>query len=361
MATKNKKLKIAQIAPLWFPVPPKKYGGIERVVAQLCDGLVDRGHDVTLFAAPGSKTRAKLLSVYNKPLIAGGVSWSDPFWNLRNLAKAYEMADEGDFDIIHSHLDIWTLFFENLTKVPTVHTMHNSLLKTGVEVNMDFRLKLFSEERKKSNIVFISESAKRQSVIKFKTNEVIYNGINLNNFKFNPVGGDHFVWVSRIDDYKGVENAIAVAEKMKVKLFLAGRLDKSQVGYFNKKIKPHLNKDIVYYGELTEKQLSKFFGSAKAFIYPIEWEEPFGLVVAESMACGTPVIAYNRGSMSELIENGKTGFVVKSNLNDLMDAMKKIDKIDRCEVRKSVEKLFSRETMVENYEKFYYKLLSRKK
>ncbi|MCL5017130.1 MAG: glycosyltransferase family 4 protein [Patescibacteria group bacterium] len=360
MNKKNKKLKIAQIAPLWFTIPPKKYGGIERIVAELCDGLVDKGHDVTLFAAPGSKTKAKLISVFPKPLIEGGVSWSDPFWNLRNLAKAYEMADKGEFDIIHSHMDVWTLFFQNLTKVPTISTMHNSLLKTGVEINKDFRMRLYNEERKNSNIAFISRSAKDQSAIKFKSSLVIYNGINLKHFKFNPVGGDHFIWVSRIDDYKGIENAIAAAEKLKVKLFFAGRLDKSQVGYFNKKIKPHLNKNIVYFGELTESQLSDFYGNAKAFIYPIEWEEPFGLVVAESMACGTPVIAYDRGSMSELIKDGKTGFVVDSNLNALIRAMKKIDKIDRREVRKRVEKMFSKRTMVENYEKFYYKLISRK-
>jgi len=358
MANK-KKLKIAQIAPLWFSVPPKKYGGIERVVARLCDGLVENGHDVTLFAAAGSKTKAKLISVYPEPLIEGGVAWSDPFWNLRNLAKAYEMADKGDFDIIHSHLDVWTLFFQNLTKVPTISTMHNSLYKTGSEINGDFRLKLFNEERNKTNIAFISKSAKKQSKIKFKISEVIYNGIDVRSFKFNPTGGDHFIWVSRIDDYKGIENAIAAAEALKVKLLLAGRLDESQVPYFNTRIKPHLGRSIQYVGELTEKQLSSFYGKAKAFIYPIEWEEPFGLVVAESMACGTPVIAYNRGSMPELIENGKTGFVVDSNLNSLIAAMKKVDQIDRRAVRARVEKMFSKEIMVDNYEKFYYELLSR--
>lgn len=354
-----KKLKIAQIAPLWFPVPPKKYGGIERVVAQLCDGLVDRGYDVTLFAAPGSKTKAKLVSVFPKPLIEGGVPWSDPFWNLRNLSRVFEMANAGNFDIIHSHLDVWTLFFQNLTKIPTVFTMHNSLYKTRIEVNKDSRLRLFREERDKSKIVFISKSAKRQSMVKFKNSQVIYNGIDFSHFKFNSVGGNHFIWISRIDDYKGIENAIVAAETLNVKLLLAGRLDKSQVTYFNTRIKPHLNKNIQYVGELTERQLSDFYGKARAFIYPIEWEEPFGLVVVESMACGTPVIAYNRGSMTELIENGKTGFVVESNLKSLTDAMKKIDRIDRHLVRVRAKELFSKEIMVDNYEKYYYKLLSK--
>ena len=138
-----KKLRIAQIAPLWVKVPPEKYGGIERIVAMLCDGLVENGHDVTLFAVGGSKTKAKLVSVFEKPLIEAGISWSNPIWNLRNLSKAYEMAQDGDFDIIHCHLDIWGLFFHNLTKIPTLHTMHNPLYRTNADANKDDRLRLF--------------------------------------------------------------------------------------------------------------------------------------------------------------------------------------------------------------------------
>lgn len=354
-----KKLRIAQVAPLWIKVPPEKYGGIERIVAMLCDGLVEKGHDVTLFAAGGSDTKAKLVSVFEKPLIEAGVPWSNPIWNLRNLSKAYEMAQNGDFDIIHCHLDIWGLFFHNLTKIPTLHTMHNPLYRTNADANKDDRLRLFMEEAYRTNIVFISQSAKNQAMLQFPEDkaQVIYNGSDLSHLNFNQKGGDHFIWIARMNKHKGVENAIVAAEKLGVKLLLAGRIDPTQAEYFENIIKPHLNDKIQYVGELTEEQLSDFYGNAKALLYPIEWEEPFGLVVTEAMACGTPVIAYRRGSMPELIESGKTGFVTESNLGELIEAMKIVGEIDRKLVRKSIEERFSKEIMVDNYEKAYYKII----
>lgn len=355
-SSRKKKLRIAQIAPLWVTIPPKKYGGIERIVAMLCDGLVKKGHKVTLFAAPGSKTKAKLVTVFPKPLLEANIPWSNPIWNLRNLSKAFEMANKGEFDIIHSHLDLWTLFFQGLTKTPVLHTMHNPLYRTNADATKDDRLRLFSEEACRTNIVLISKSAFKQAMVKLPKARIIYNGIDLSHFKFNSDGGDHFVWIARMNKHKGVENAIAAAEKLRVKLLLAGRIDPTQMKYFKKVIKPHLNKKIKYVGELTEAQLSDFYGPAKALLYPIEWEEPFGLVVTESMACGTPVIAYRRGSMLELIKDGKTGFVVDSNLNKLVEAMKKVDQIDRALVRKEIEERFSKERMIDDYEKVYYEL-----
>lgn len=356
----EKKLRIAQIAPLWITVPPLKYGGIERIVAMLCDGLVDKGHEVTLFASPGSKTKAKLVTVFDKPLLEANIPWSNPVWNLRNLSKAFEMANNNEFDIVHSHLDLWTLFFHNLTKTPVLQTMHNPLYRDNADATKDDRLRLFTEEAGKIHMVFISQSALNQAMVKFPPQrvQVIYNGSDLNHFQFNPQGGDHFVWIARMNKHKGVENAIAACEKIGAKLLLAGRIDPTQKEYFNNYIKSHLNEQIQYVGELTENQLSDFYGPAKALLYPIEWEEPFGLVVSESMACGTPVIAYRRGSMPELIEDGKTGFVVDSSIDLLTEAMRKIDQIDRKLVRKRVEEKFSKETMVANYEEAYYKLIS---
>lgn len=353
-----KKLRIAQVAPLWIPIPPSKYGGIERIVAMLCEGLVKKGHDVTLFAAPGSKTAAKLVSVYPKPLLEAGIPWSNPIWNLRNLSIAFEMANSGKFDIIHSHLDLWTLFFQNLAQVPVLHTMHNPLYRTNADVTKDDRLRLFSEESKQTNIVFISESAKKYAMVEFPKSRagIIYNGIDLTHFKFNPKSGDHFIWIARVNKHKGIENAIAATEKLGVKLLLAGRIDPTQKEYFENTIKPHLNDKIKYVGELTENELSDFYGNAKALLYPIEWEEPFGLVVAEAMACGTPVIAYRRGSMPELIEHGVTGFVIDSDINKLVDAMKKTETLSREAARERVENFFSKERMVDDYSKLYYKL-----
>jgi glycosyltransferase involved in cell wall biosynthesis len=356
MTKMKKKLRIAQVAPLWFQVPPKKYGGIERVVAFLTDELVKRGHEVTLFAAPGSKTRGLLTSVYPRPLIEAGISWADPFWNLENLATAYRNGKLEKFDIIHSHLDVWTLFFQDLVDVPTVLTMHNALYEAKFDKDEDTRIRIFQKGRKSTNAVFISGAMRTTSSVKFPKSTVIYNGIDTENFKFNPRGGDHFVWASRIDKYKGIENAIAAAEKTGVKLLLAGRLDSTQKNYFKKEIKPRLSRKIQYVGELTGVELAKFFGSAKAFVYPIEWEEPFGLVVAEAMSCGTPVIAYERGSMPELIRHGKTGFLART-LTGVTDAMKKVDLIDRAYVRNHAVENFRKELMADRYEDLYYKLL----
>jgi len=164
-----------------------------------------------------------------------------------------------------------------------------------------------------------------------------------------------------MNKHKGVENAIAAVEKLNAKLLLAGRIDPTQQEYFDKIIKPHLNENIKYMGELQDNALSDFYGNAKALLYPIEWEEPFGLVVAEAMACGTPVIAYRRGSMEELIEDGKSGFVIESDIEKLAEAMGKIDQIDRGAVRKHMEDNFSKERMVDEYEKLYYELCPKQK
>ena len=353
----KKKLKIAQVAPLWFTIPPRAYGGIERIVSSLTEGLVARGHDVTLFAAPGSRTAAKLVSVFPKALSEENISWSNPIWNLRNLSLAAEQSRRGAFDLIHLHTDLWGLFFQGLTEVPVVHTMHNPLYRTNADATKDDRLRLYQEEAHRTNIVFISESAKRYAMVEFPLGTVIYNGINMEEYRFNAKGGDHFVWIARMNKHKGVENAIAASEKLGAKLMLAGRIDPTQKEYFDNVISPHLNDTIQYIGELTPAELSDFYGSAKALLYPIEWEEPFGLVVVEAMACGTPVIAYRRGSMEELIINGKNGFVVDSSLDQLTDAMKNVERIDRRNVRKHAEDHFSADRMVDAYEAYYFQLL----
>ena len=356
----NRKLRIAQVAPLWFTIPPKGYGGIERIVSMLTEELVRRGHEVTLFAAPGSATSTKLISVFDKPLSEANIAWSNPIWNLRNLSTAYEAADKGKFDIIHCHLDLWALFFQNLVKVPSVHTMHNPLYRTNADATKDDRLRLFTEEAHRTNIVFISESARKLAMVELPKSRVIYNGIDFGHFRFNKKGGEHFIWIARMNKHKGVENAIAAAEKLDVKLLLAGRIDPTQQEYFEKIIKPHLNEKIQYVGELKDNELSDFYGTAKALLYPIEWEEPFGLVVAEAMACGTPVIAYRRGSMEELIKDGGSGFVIESDIEKLVAAMRHIDRIDRYEVRKHTENHFSKERMVDEYEKLYYELCKKR-
>ena len=354
----KKKLKIAQIAPLWVSIPPEKYGGIERIIFWLCQELTKRGHDVTLFASGDSKTSAKLVSVYPQGLLKGNIPWTDPFWNLENLSVASQKA--GNFDIVHSHLDLWTLFFQDLVKTPVIHTFHNPLYISSITdpKRIPTRLKMFEIHKKRTNAVFISKSQRKLCPVKFPKNKVIYNGIDVSEFKFNPKPKDYFVWAARIDPYKGIENAIKAAEITKAKLLLAGRLDKYRKEYFKEKIKPHLSKKIQYLGELPRNRLSNLFTQARACLYPIEWEEPFGLVVTEAMATGTPVIAFNHGSMSELITK-ETGFVV-NNIPEMVKAMKEVDKINRKKCRERVEKHFSYQRMVDKYEKLYYQLINRR-
>jgi len=353
----KKKLKIAQVAPLFLRIPPKKYGGLESVVYDLTNELVKRGHEVTLFATGDSKTKAKLISITPRGLIEQGTSWQNPLLNLLNLYKAFKLASR--FDIIHTHIDTYELFFPSFSKTPTLHTIHNPLLsKKGLSFNT--RLKIFNFFRN-NNFVAISQSQKKLSQPKLKFIDVVYNGIDLERFKFNPSPKNHFIWIGRLHKDKGIENAIRAAKKAGVRLLLAGRKEsESEKNYFEKIIKPMIkNSKISYVGEIPLKRKIKFFREAKALIYPIEWEEPFGLVMIEAMACGTPVIAYPKGAVPEIVEDKKTGFLCQ-NINQVVQAIKKINEIKRLDCRKHVEKNFSAEIMAKNYLKIYYKILERK-
>jgi glycosyltransferase involved in cell wall biosynthesis len=347
----NKKLRIAQVAPLWFSIPPKKYGGTERIVSYLTEELVRRGHDVTLFASGDSKTNAKLVSVTKKGLISEGVPWSDYTWTGLNTGVAFENANK--FDIIHCHWGFFPVFFQKFVKTPVVYTFHN------IPKYKDHRWKILNYYKKDINVVFISNSEKKNSPIKFKKNWTVYNGIDISNLKFNKEKNNNFVWIGRIDPVKGIENAIKVAKKLDLNLFLAGQVQEMRKDYFKKIIKPNLSDKIKYLGELSQSQLSNFYGNAKACLYPIEWEEPFGLVMAEAMACGTPVIVFDRGSAKEVVKNGETGFVVKDT-DEMIRAIKHIDGINRLACRKRVEENFTYQRMVSDYEKIYYEILKSK-
>lgn len=351
----KRKLKIAQIAPLWFPIPPEKYGGTERIIYFLTEGLIKRGHKVWLFAAGNSKTKAKLISVIEKNLCAKAnfqekITWKEYVWNAFNTAIAIERSKQ--FDIVHTHW-VWLPFlFSKFSKAPLVHTFHNLPSKT------DTRWKILKYYKNQINAVFISKSEKKNSKIKFKRNWVVYNGIEISNFKFNPKPRKHFIWIGRIDPVKGIQTAISVTKKIGGELVFAGQLQGHWIPFFEKEIKPHLSKKIKYLGEISQRQLSKFYGQARALLYPIEWEEPFGLVMIEAMACGTPVIVFNRGSAKEVVKDGETGFVVE-NEKEMIEAMQQIDKISRENCRKWVEKNFTAEAMVKKYENIYYQILKK--
>lgn len=357
-----KKLKIAQIAPIWYSLPPKKYAGIERIAYHLTESLVEKGHKVTLFASGDSKTKAKLVSFKNKALSKSKIPWSDTFFELENLCLAFKKAAQ--FDIIHSHIGLRAVFFQELVKTPVLHTFHNPVHSEIKELNPG--LEILKLHKDTTNGCFISNMAKKLCPIRLLKSWVVYNGIDLNFFKFNDKPEDYFLWAGRVDKYKGIENAIEIAKKTKIKLYLVGKTDPEKKDYFEKEIRPNLSDKIRFLGELSQKELVRLYRGAKALIYPIEWHEPFGLVMAEAQACGTPVITFKLGSTSEVVNHGKTGFVIpfldkngKKNVNEMQKAVENIGSIKRKDCRDFAENNFNLEKMVENYEKIYYEILKK--
>jgi glycosyltransferase involved in cell wall biosynthesis len=352
--SKMKKLKIAQLAPLWETVPPKKYGGIEIMIAAITNELVKRGRDVTLFASGNSRTKAKLASVFTKSLFENKIDWYHRSQNLINAANCFSRADE--FDIIHNHAGDNALFFSQTTKTPVLTTLHNVLPRPS-QNNSDEYI-TFKYYSRKTNFASISFNQRTHTDIKFNYIDTVYNGININDFVFNRDPQDYFAWLGRIHYGKGMWNAIHAAQVSKNNLIAAGNITcESDEKYF-KEVKLMINgKNIKYIGEVGLRGKNKLLGGARALLFPIIWEEPFGLVMIEAMACGTPVIAFNRGSVSEVIKDGITGFIVKDE-KEMIEAMKNIGKINRAECRKHIEKYFTIEKMVDAYELVYGRLIN---
>ncbi len=349
------KLKIAQLAPLWETVPPKKYGGVEIIIAAITNELVKRGHDVTLFASGNSMTKAKLASVFPKSLFEDNIDWFHRSQNLINAANCFSRAEE--FDIIHSHMGDNALFFAPAAKTPVLTTLHNVL--PGAKQNDTDEYVTFKYYSRKTNFASISFNQRTHTDINLNYIDTVYNGININDFTFNPKPQDYFAWLGRIHYGKGMWNAVHAAQVSKNKLIAAGNMTcESDEKYFEE-VKPMINgKNIKYIGEVGPKEKDKLLGGAKALLFPTIWEEPFGLVMIEAMACGTPVIAFNRGSVSEIVKHNKTGFIVKDE-KEMAEAMKNIGKIDRAECRKHIEKYFTIEKMADAYEKVYEKIIKR--
>lgn len=353
----KKALRIAQVSPLWTPVPPIKYGGTELVVSALTEGLVQRGHHVTLFASGDSQTSAHLSSVTKKNLIERGVPFSNHLLTLANLSAAFQRAN--DFDVIHTHIDTWELFFPQLVSTPTLHTIHNDVSCPSLSDECQINLETYKRYAK-NNFVAISDNQKKTAAAQLNWVKTIHHGLNLNYYTFQPKAQDHLAWTARITRKKGAMEAIRAAKQAGKKIHLAGPLMTTQNRtYFETEIAPLLKEhDAEYVGEISQAQKSKFLGSASALLYPAAWEEPFGLVIIEAMACGTPVIAFKRGAASELIVDGKTGFLVRT-LPEMVRAIGKVGSIDRAACRRHIEKYFSAERMVSEYEEVYYQLLKR--
>jgi glycosyltransferase involved in cell wall biosynthesis len=270
------------------------------------------------------------------------------FYEQLMISKIYQMNQKEKFDLIHIHPYRRGIPFAPLTKTPTIFTIHDPI--------KEFAKFQLEKTKDQPNTYLISLSnAQRKPLPKLNYLATVYNGIDLKNFKFNKKPKDFFIAVGRFVPEKGIDLAILAAKKAKIKLKIAGGPPKGE--FWEKKIKPYLNKDIQYLGMIDYLKIGNFYKKAKGLLVPIRWQEPFGLYFIEAMACGTPVISFDKGSAREIIKDKKTGFIIK-NLKEMIKAIREIDKIKREDCRELVEEKFTIERMVKEYEKVFYKLLS---
>lgn len=340
-------MKIAQVSPLYESVPPKLYGGTERVVSYLTEQLHKMGHDVTLFASGDSITSAKLVPI-GKSALRLNPDTTDSLSSHFVLMETVEK-HAGEFDVIHSHIDYlyYPLIKRNSNNYVT--TLHGRL-------DLPELLPLYREYQE---VPLVSISNSQRKPLSFANwIATVYHGLPDNLYDFNPVPQEYLAFVGRISPEKRVDRAIELATAANVPLKIAAKVDKADAEYFETKIKPLLDNPLIeYLGEVNDSEKNTLLGNALASLYLIDWPEPFGLAMIESMACGTPVIAYKCGSVPEVIDHGVTGFVVHS-MQEAIEAVSKIKLISRQTCRKTFEKRFSAQRMAEDYLKVYRYLMN---
>jgi glycosyltransferase involved in cell wall biosynthesis len=339
-------MRIAQIAPLWESVPPKFYGGTERIVSYLTEELVRLGHDVTLFASGDSVTTAHLEPIYNHALrLNKGIFNRDaPMTMLMEQA----LGKTGDFDIIHSHLDFLGFPLARRNPTPTVTTFHGRL--DLPELQPVFR------EYAEMPMVSISD-AQRTPVSWANWQATVYHGLPRDLYGLHPNPGSYLAFLGRIAPEKRPDHAIEIAKRVGIPLRIAAKVDPMDQEYFHTEIEPLLSNPLIeYLGEITDAEKDEFLGHAMALVCPYDWPEPFGLVLIEALACGTPVLAYQRGSIPEIIEDRSTGFVC-AGFAEMTAAIQRIPEIDRRRCRGTFEQRFSVERMAQDYLRVYEQAL----
>jgi glycosyltransferase involved in cell wall biosynthesis/quercetin dioxygenase-like cupin family protein len=338
-------MRIAMLSPIAWRTPPRHYGPWESVVSLLTEGLVSRGYDVTLFATADSETKGKLHAICKKGY-EEDKTISPKAWECLHISELFERAHE--FDLVHNNFDFLPLTYTGLVSTPVVTTIHGFSSLSILPVYKKYNKKIF--------YVSISDADRSPELDYLAT---IHHGIDLEYFDFQPLPEDYLLFFGRIHHDKGAREAIEIAEACNKKLILAGIIQDEV--YYHQHVEPHLDNDnAVYVGSADPVQRNRLLGKASALLHPINFNEPFGLSVIESMACGTPVIAFNKGSMPELIEDGKNGFLVKT-LDEAIDAVAKTKDIDRACCRRHVEKYFTIDRMLEEYIQVYETVLEKEK
>jgi glycosyltransferase involved in cell wall biosynthesis len=330
-------MRIAMLSPIAWRTPPRHYGPWESVVSLLTEGLVARGYDVTLFATGDSETSAKLRAVCLQGYEEDS-SIIPKVWESLHISELFDHAD--DFDIIHNHFDFLPLTYTGLIQTPVVTTIHG-FSSPGI-------LPVYKKYNRSVFYVSISDADQAPELDYIKT---IYHGIDLQQFDFQPEPDDTLLFFGRIHPDKGAKEAIEIARACNKPLILAGIIQDET--YYQENVQPYLdNSQVVYIGSVGPIQRRVLLGKASALLHPIHFDEPFGLSVIEAMACGTPVIAFNRGSMPELIEHGKNGFLV-SGCQEAIEHIDCIKTINRADCRRIVEDRFTADRMVEQYRDVY--------
>ena len=337
------------LSPIAWRTPPRHYGPWERFVSLLTEALVEKGVDVTLFATADSKTRARLHAICERGY-EEDKSIDPKVWECLHISEVFERAGAAtEFDIIHNSFDFLPLTYSGLVSIPVLTTIHGFSSPKILPVYRKYNGKVF--------YVSISDADRSPELDYIAT---IHHGIDLENFTFRPEGGDYLLFFGRIHNDKGTREAIEIAKRASRKLVIAGVVQDRE--YFERWVEPHINgerqKNITYVGSAGPELRDELLGNAYALLHPINFDEPFGFSVVESMACGTPVIAMNRGSMPELIENGVNGLLVSS-LEEAVDAVEKVEKIDRARCRKTVEERFTAENMADQYIKVYKRIIEK--
>ncbi|WP_396592744.1 glycosyltransferase family 4 protein [Brevundimonas sp. R86498] len=341
-------MKIAQVTPLYEAVPPKLYGGTERVVAHLTDALVDLGHEVTLFASAEARTRARLVPVRDQAIrLDPAPLKSDLAAHMTLLSEVLRRAD--DFDVIHFHTDMIHFPFFQRIAGKTLTTLHGRLdMKDLPEVY---------ERWPEFGLVSISDHQRRPLAFA-NWKATVHHGMPSEQYRFSPKSDGYLAFLGRISPEKRPDRAIEIAIKLGRKLKMAAKVDAADKIYFETKIKPMLDHPLIeFIGEIGDHQKSEFLGGADALLFPIDWPEPFGLVMIEAMACGTPVVAFRCGSTSEIIEDGATGFLVDT-LEQAVAAADRATLLDREAVRARFELRFSATAMARRYLDVYGDLLA---
>ncbi|TLX53892.1 glycosyltransferase family 4 protein [Stutzerimonas nosocomialis] len=341
-------MKIAQIAPLYEAVPPRLYGGTERVVAHLTDALVELGHEVTLFAAADAQTSAELVPVRDRALRL------DPQPLKSDLASHLQLIDEvrgraHEFDVLHFHVDLLHFpFFEDMAE-RTLTTLHGRLDLADLP----------QVYRRWHRYPLISISHHQRAPLAFANwAGTIHHGLHASSYRFHerPEGG-YLAFLGRISPEKRPDRAIAIARRAGLPIKIAAKVDSADTEYYDQVIRPLLDDPLVeFVGEISDAQKSEFLGNARALLFPIDWPEPFGLVMIEAMACGTPVIAWRCGSVPEVIDDGVTGFIVDDEVA-AADAVHWVGTLSRRRVREVFEQRFSAHAMAQRYLEQYWKLL----